>query len=212
MPDDASKTGGKVSRRTFLKGMGSGLLGTATLTTGGLLSKETAAAILGPEGERIRGATTIPLNVNGAVKKVMVEPRSTLLSTLRNKLGLTGSKDVCDRGHCGACTVLLDGEPVLSCMMLALDARGRKITTIEGLSNGKQLSPLQEAFVEKDALMCGFCTPGFVLAATTLLRQKPNPSLEEIKSGLSGNICRCGTYPKIFEAVQVAAKKMQRGG
>ncbi len=202
----------KISRRGFLKGMGSGLLGSATLATGGLLSKETAAAILGPDVEIISGFQTITLSVNGRNYQVKVEPRTTLLRALRDHLNLTGSKEVCDRGQCGACTVLVDGEPMLACMMLALDCRGRDITTVEGLGDENHLTPVQQALVEKDGLMCGFCTPGFVMAATALLQKNPQPTLEEIKIGLSGNLCRCGTYPKVFEAVQQAAKNMKKGG
>ncbi len=209
---DAKETKHKMTRRSFLKGVGSGLVGTATLTTGGLISKETAAAILGPEGESFRGLQTIQLQVNGTRRQVRVEPRTTLLTVLRDQLELTGPKEVCDRGQCGACTVFLNDTPVLSCMTLALDARDYRITTVEGLAKGENLTPVQKAFVEKDGLMCGFCTPGLVMAATALLKENPNPSLEEIKAGLSGNLCRCGTYPKVFEAVQAAAKTMRKGG
>ena len=202
----------KISRRSFLKGMGSGILSTATLTTGGLISKEAAARILGPEGETIRGRTIITLMVNGRAHRLAVEPRTTLLSALRDRLNITGPKEGCDRGHCGACTVLMDGKAVLACMTLAVDARGKTITTVEGLAQGDELSPVQKAFVEKDGLMCGFCTPGLVVAATALLQENPNPTLDDIKEGLAGNLCRCGTYPKVFEAVQTAAKSMRKGG
>jgi xanthine dehydrogenase YagT iron-sulfur-binding subunit len=143
--------------------------------------------------------------VNGAVRSISVEPRVTLLRALRNHLDLTGAKEVCDRGACGACSVLLDGEPVCSCLMLAADAEGHEITTVEGLGSPEKLSPLQAAFVECDALQCGFCTPGFVVAGTALLRRTPSPSLEQVKEGLAGNLCRCGTYGRVFEAVQKAA-------
>jgi aerobic-type carbon monoxide dehydrogenase small subunit (CoxS/CutS family) len=125
---------------------------------------------------------------------------------LRNHLDLTGSKQVCDRGGCGACTVLLDGEPVNSCLILAADTEGREITTIEGLGTPEKMSALQAAFVEKDALQCGFCTPGMVVAGTALLAKTPSPTLDQIKAGLAGNLCRCGTYGRVFEAVQAAAK------
>jgi aerobic-type carbon monoxide dehydrogenase small subunit (CoxS/CutS family) len=212
MPNKKKEKGGGVSRRSFLKGMGSGIAGTAALSTGGLLSKEAAAAILAPDAERINDFQTIQLKINGTMQSVRVEPRTTLLNALRDKLDLTGSKEVCDRGQCGACTVLADDKPVLSCMTLALDARGREIVTVEGLADGEKLSAVQQAFVEQDALMCGFCTPGFVVSATALLQDNPNPSAEEIKLGLSGNICRCGTYPNVFGAVQEAAKNMRKGG
>jgi aerobic-type carbon monoxide dehydrogenase small subunit (CoxS/CutS family) len=129
----------------------------------------------------------------------------TLLDALRNHLDLTGAKPVCDRGGCGACTVLLDGNPVVSCMMLAADAEGHEITTIEGIGTPEKMSPLQAAFVECDAMQCGFCTPGFVVAGTALLAKHPDPSFAQIKDGLAGNLCRCGTYGRIFEAVHKAA-------
>jgi aerobic-type carbon monoxide dehydrogenase small subunit (CoxS/CutS family) len=197
-----------ISRRGFLKGVGGGLLGGAALNEGLLGAQVVTAA--GPEA--IKGFQTIQLKVNGAARQVSVEPRTTLLSALRDQLQLTGAKEVCDRGQCGACTVLLDGEAVLACMILAQDARGHEITTVEGLARGDQLTPVQQAFVEQDALMCGFCTPGLVMAATALLRHTPDPTEEEIRQGVSGNLCRCGTYPKVFAAVQEAARRMKEGG
>jgi xanthine dehydrogenase YagT iron-sulfur-binding subunit len=185
------------SRRSFLKTAG---VGAAATTMVGVGAKGEAAQVLGPE------AVTLSLNVNGAVRQVTVEPRVTLLDALRNHLDLTGAKEVCDRGACGACTVLLDGEPVNSCLLLAADAEGHAITTIEGLGTPEKMSPLQAAFVEKDALQCGFCTPGFVVSGTALLAKVPNPTLDQIKAGLAGNLCRCGTYGRIFEAVQSAAR------
>lgn len=188
------------SRRAFLKTVG---VGTAVTGLVGAVPRPAQAEILGPD------AVPLSLKVNGAVHSLTVEPRVTLLRALRNHLGLTGAKEVCERGACGACTVLLDGEPVCSCMLLAVDAVGHEITTVEGLGTPEKMSPVQAAFVEADALQCGFCTPGFVVASTALLRKNPNPTLEEIKAGLAGNLCRCGTYSRIFEAVQKAAK--QRG-
>ena len=209
--EDVKEPRGKVSRRTFLKGMGSGLISTSAISTG-LFNKEEVAAILAPETERISEPQMIQLHINGKKHTVQVEPRTTLLGVLRDGLDLTGTKEVCDRGQCGACTVMLDGKTVLSCMLLAVDTRGKKITTVEGLADGQNLSPVQQAFAEKDALMCGFCTPGFVMSATALLHNNPNPNLDEIKEGLSGNLCRCGTYPKVFEAVQSAKKISRKGG
>lgn len=209
--EDVKEPRGKVSRRTFLKGMGSGFISTSAISTG-LFNKEAVAAILEPETERISEPQMIQLHINGKKHTVQVEPRSTLLGVLRDGLDLTGTKEVCDRGQCGACTVMLDGKTVLSCMILAVDARGKKITTVEGLADGQNLSPVQQAFAEKDALMCGFCTPGLVMSATALLHNNPNPNLDEIKEGLSGNLCRCGTYPKVFEAVQSANKISRKGG
>jgi len=186
------------SRRFFLKTAG---VGAAASTVVDLAADAVGAPqVLGPD------AVTLSLKVNGALRPVSVEPRVTLLDALRNHLDLTGAKQVCDRGGCGGCTVLLDGEAVKSCMMLAADAEGHEITTVEGIGTPEKLSPLQAAFVEKDALMCGFCTPGFVVAATALLSQNPHPTHDEIKAGLAGNLCRCGTYGRIFEAVEAASK------
>jgi aerobic-type carbon monoxide dehydrogenase small subunit (CoxS/CutS family) len=160
--------------------------------------------VLGPD------AVTLNLKVNGAARTLSVEPRVTLLEALRDQLDLTGAKPVCERGGCGACTVLLDGVPVVSCLMLAADAEGHEITTVEGIGTPERMTPLQAAFVEKDAMQCGFCTPGFVVAGTALLARNPRPTLDEIKAGLAGNLCRCGTYGRIFEAVQAAAQARRR--
>ena len=196
-PSEDDKGGGRFSRRTFLKTAGAGAAATTVVGVG---ARGEAAQVLGPD------AVTLSLKVNGAVRQVSVEPRVTLLDALRNHLDLTGSKQVCDRGGCGACTVLLDGEPVNSCLLLATDAEGHEVTTIEGLGTPEKMSALQAAFVEKDALQCGFCTPGFVVAGTALLARTPAPTLDQIKAGLAGNLCRCGTYGRIFEAVQSAAR------
>jgi xanthine dehydrogenase YagT iron-sulfur-binding subunit len=198
-PSDDDALDPKLTRRNFLKTAGAGAVATGVV---GLAASASAGAavVLGP------GAVPLSLDVNGTVKKLSVEPRVTLLDALRDDLGLTGAKPACDRGACGACTVLVDGEPIASCMMLAADAQGRKITTVEGLGTPEAMSPLQAAFVECDALQCGFCTPGFVVAGTALLTRNSNPSLTEIKAGLAGNLCRCGTYGRIFEAVSKAAK------
>ncbi len=192
------------SRRSFLKTAG---VGAAASTVVGVGARAVSApAVLGPD------AVTLSLKVNGAVQKLSVEPRVTLLEALRDHLDLTGAKLVCDRGSCGGCTVLLDGEAVKSCMMLAADAEGHDITTVEGIGTPEHLSPLQQAFVEKDALQCGFCTPGFVVAGTAFLAKHPDPTLDQIKAGLAGNLCRCGTYGRVFEAVQAAAAKPAKRG
>lgn len=185
------------SRRTFLKSAGAGAAASGIL---GGTAHTAPAALLGPE------PVPLSLKVNGASHTVTVEPRVTLLRALRNQLDLTGAKEVCDRGGCGACTVLFDGDPVCSCLMLAADAVGHEITTVEALGTPEKLSPLQAAFVECDALQCGFCTPGLIVAGTALLRKNPSPSLDQVKDGLAGNLCRCGTYQRVFEAVQKAAK------
>ena len=150
----------------------------------------------------------ITLTVNGVVRQALVEPNQTLTSLLRDELGLTGTKHGCGVGDCGCCTVILDGETVNSCLVLALQAQGREVLTIEGLASGGELHPLQRAFVDAGAIQCGFCTPGMILSAKALLDETPRPSREEITKGLSGNLCRCTGYEKIVEAVQDAAAKM----
>ena len=200
-----------ISRRGFLKGMGTGAVAATVAPTALVGTEKSADAEM---GEAITRAN-IKLDINDETYEVEVEPRATLLSVLRDgidtsgrRIDLTGAKSICDRGECGGCTVQVNGKPIYSCMMLAIDAAGKQITTVEGLANGDQLHPVQEAFVQHDALMCGFCTPGFVVASKSLLDENPAPTLEEIKGGLSGNICRCGTYPFIFEAVKTASRKM----
>jgi len=148
----------------------------------------------------------IHLSVNGQQVQVFVEGSETLLDCLRNQLGLTGTKKGCDQGDCGACTVLVDGTPVNSCLMLAFEADGREITTIEGLAKEDHLHPLQEAFISHNAVQCGFCTPGMILTAAALLKENPHPSETEIRHYLQGNLCRCTGYSKIVEAVQAAAQ------
>jgi xanthine dehydrogenase YagT iron-sulfur-binding subunit len=190
------------SRRLFLKGLGvAGVAAPAILAKGE--NAEAAAADAPP-----RGSLDVTLKVNEQPRTVRVEPRTTLLDTLRINLepAVTGPKLVCGEGTCGACTVLLDGKPVFSCLVLAVDAVGRSVTTVEGLGTPDKMSPLQQAFVDKDGTMCGFCTPGFVTSLTALLRKNPNPTEAEVRESCHGNFCRCGTYPRIFEAVLAAAK------
>ncbi|MFW5737971.1 MAG: (2Fe-2S)-binding protein [Spirochaetota bacterium] len=162
----------------------------------------------------IRGPGEVPitLTVNGSRRELHVEPRTTLLDALRQDLNLTGTKRVCDRGACGACTVLLDGEAVYSCMTLAVACEGRSVETIESLSAGGGLHPIQEAFIEEDGYQCGFCTPGQIMAAKSLLARNPEPDIEAIRHGMAGNLCRCGAYQKIFRAVDNAAKRVRAGG
>ena len=200
-----------ISRRNFLKGVGTGTVAAAVAPTVLIGAEEAAEA---QAGEAITSAT-IQLNINAKMYEVEVEPRTTLLTVLRdssdtrgNRVDLTGAKLICDRGECGGCTVMVDNKPVYACMLLAIDAQGKEITTVEGLADGDTLHPVQEAFIQHDALMCGFCTPGFVVSAASLLSENTKPTLEEIKVGLSGNTCRCGTYPFIFDAVETAARKM----
>jgi xanthine dehydrogenase YagT iron-sulfur-binding subunit len=167
-----------------------------------------------PAGRQLGpGAVPLELSVNGQVHRLSVEPRVMLADALRERIGLTGTKVVCGRGACGACTVLLDGETVCSCLVLAVEAWGKPITTIEGLAEDGRLSPIQQAFVEADALQCGFCTSGMVLSCKALLDRNPRPSRADIREAVSGNLCRCGTYPHVFEAVERAAgiKKAEAG-
>ena len=154
--------------------------------------------------------STVKLTVNGKAVAVEVEDRTLLVQLLRDHLNLTGTKVVCDRGSCSACTIWVDGAPQLACMTLAIDAAGRKITTIEGLSHSEELHPIQAAFIKHDALQCGFCTPGMVMSCAALLQRNSNPTLAEVKHAVSGNLCRCGTYPKVFTATLDAAKHGKR--
>ncbi len=211
MPDKEKKQGTNISRRSFLKGVGTGTVA-ATVAPSVLIGGEKAADA--QEGDAVASAT-IQLNINGNPYQVEVEARTTLLTVLRdgidtsgNNVDLTGAKLICDRGECGGCTVMVDGKSVYACMMLAMDAQDKQITTVEGIADGENLHPVQEAFIQHDALMCGFCTPGFIVSSAALLSENTKPTLEEIKVGLSGNTCRCGTYPFIFDAVKTAAKKM----
>jgi aerobic-type carbon monoxide dehydrogenase small subunit (CoxS/CutS family) len=202
-----------VSRRDFVKGAGASAAGTALLESG-LAQAAPGRAGAAEADEVLRpGVVPVSLSVNGRNVSVRVDPATTLVEVLRNELGLTGTKIGCDRGACSACTVWLDREPASSCMTLALDARGREITTIEGLAGGDQLHPVQQAFVEHDALQCGFCTPGMVMSCAALLDRKPDANLEDVKSAISGHLCRCGTYPNIFEAtLAVASRKQAKAG
>ena len=191
-----------VDRRTFLKGLGTSAVAVASVQVGAMADELNKAAGPGPQGP---GAVPVTLTINGEKKAFQLEPRVTLLDALRNYGPLTGTKEVCDRATCGACTVLVDGKPTYSCMKLAIDAQGHEITTIEGLAKDGQLTAVQQAFIECDALMCGFCTPGFVMATTALLASNPKPTEAEIKRACSGNLCRCGTYPHIIKAALKAS-------
>jgi xanthine dehydrogenase YagT iron-sulfur-binding subunit len=200
-PDTPRRTG--LSRRRFVNSAAAGTAGVALLAT-------PAAAQLGTEeisADMVRTA----LNINGRTHSLMVEPRWTLNYVLRNRLGLTGTKAGCERGECGSCTVLIDGKPRYSCMTLALEAAGSEITTVEGLLQGEELGPVQRAFIEEDGYQCGYCTPGQVMATEGLLRKTPEPTFEEIREGMSGNLCRCGAYNHILSAVSRAAQ-LKKGG
>lgn len=193
------------SRRGFLQGAGV----TGGVVGAGLLEQQAEAApppgLIGP------GETPITLTVNGKPMKVSVEPRTTLLDALRDRLELTGAKRVCDRGTCGACTVMMNGKVVYGCSVLAVDAVGKRIETVESLTAAGRPHPLISAFAENDGMQCGYCTPGFVMAAKGFLDRNPNPTYEQVKAGLGGNLCRCGTYVGVRKAVMQAAKDLKGG-
>ena len=207
---DSERTGkpkSGYSRRGFLGGAGiaTGALGT------GLLVQEAEAApppakVAGP------GPVAITLSINGQSKSLTVEPRVTLCDALRNHLDMTGAKRVCDRATCGACTVLLNGKAVYSCTVLAIDAQGKSIETIEGIGSPENLDPVSAAFWNNDAQQCGYCTPGFVMACKSFLGENPNPTLDDLKHGLGGNLCRCGTYSGLKPAALEAAKNSKGTG
>jgi len=192
------------SRRGFIRGVGisGGALGT------GLLEQE-AVATPAPANVTGPGPVPITLNINGKPLKLSVEPRVTLVDALRNYLDLTGAKRVCDRGTCGACTVIMGGKTVYACTVLAIDAQGKEIQTIEGLATGNALHPVSQAFWDNDGQQCGYCTPGFVMACKGFLDEHPNPTEEDMKHGLGGNLCRCGTYVGVRKAALQAAKAMK---
>jgi carbon-monoxide dehydrogenase small subunit/xanthine dehydrogenase YagT iron-sulfur-binding subunit len=196
-----------LSRRGFIRGAGLTTAGSVLLASDVLAFKANESAakgnLIGPNGTEIR------MNVNGMVQTLKVEPRTTLADALRDKLGLTGTKVVCDRGACSACTVFLDGKPVNACLTLALDVGDSQVTTIEGIAKDDELHPVQEAFIEEDAMQCGYCTPGMVMSCVHLLESNPNPNLEDVKHATRGNLCRCGTYPHVFKATLSAADKMK---
>ncbi len=193
-----------ITRRGFLKAAGataaSTVVESAHAITKDLRDSANGPAPLGP------GAVPFVLHVNGVPHSISIEPRMTLAEALRDTLGLTGTKVVCDRGSCSACTVWVDKVPTLACMTLAIDVGMRNITTIEGIGNADHLHPVQAAFVKHDALQCGFCTPGMVMSCAALLERNPNPSLDDVKHAISGNLCRCGTYPKVFAATLEVAQ------
>ncbi|HEY6251881.1 MAG TPA: (2Fe-2S)-binding protein [Candidatus Angelobacter sp.] len=196
----SSSSSSGLSRRDFLKI--TGVSAAAPLMAGA------AAVAIEPDTAAVQGPGKVPinLNVNGRSYNAQLEPRVTLLDALRDQFELTGAKRVCDRGTCGACTVLLGGKPVYACSILAIDAQSKPVTTVEGLGHPGQLHPMQQAFIDNDAQQCGFCTPGFVVACKAFLDQHSDPTPEQIKHGLSGNFCRCGTYAGIRAAVMQAAK------
>lgn len=191
-----------------MKGLGGGAAGTA------LAAQFLGSSLLAVQADLsptpVLSKKDISFTLNGKRVRVEVEPQETLLEVLRERLKLTGTKRTCERGECGGCTVLLDGQPVYSCLFPAYRADNRAVTTVEGLAAGEELHPVQQAFIDKDAYQCGFCTPGFIMSSAALLSKNPSPSLAEIKDGLSGNMCRCGNYVKIYEAVAAASKIMRK--
>ena len=193
---------GAHSRRTFLKG-----LGTAAVTAAAAQTQAVAAELEKINAEKVVGPGAVPvtLKVNGQKLNLRLEPRVTLLDALRNYSSITGPKEGCDRASCGACTVLFDDLPIYSCQKLAIEAQGHEITTVEGLARDGKLSAVQQAFVDRDALQCGYCTPGFIMSITGLLKWNPKPTAEEALHACSGNLCRCGTHPHILQAVFQAA-------
>lgn len=197
-----NRGGWPISRRGFLTSVGTSAVCVAA--SGRLFAagaeKETAAALSPGDLSKIR------LRINGRDHDLLVEPRWTLLYVLREKIGLSGTKEGCSRGECGSCTVLVNDVPRYACLTLAVEAKGAAVTTVEGLLNGEELGPVQAAFVEEDAFQCGYCTPGQIMSVEGLLRKKPSPSIEEIRTAVSGNLCRCGAYSHIFKAAAKAAE------
>lgn len=193
-----------ISRRGFLSSVSAG-----TMVAVSVQDVPPAPA---QEIEAVGTTVTVNLRINGLSRKIVVEPRWSLLYVLREVIGLTGTKIGCDRGECGACTVIIDGKPRYACMTLAVEAQGREITTLEGLMDGEKLGPVQQAFAEEDAFQCGYCTPGQIMAVEALLRRNPSPTIEQIRHGLSGNLCRCAAYRHIFNAAARAAELRRKGG
>jgi xanthine dehydrogenase YagT iron-sulfur-binding subunit len=204
-----------LSRRNFIKGAG---IASVAASAGALLADRVTEALPRPQtgagsgGVLGPGEVPVTLKINGKTQTLNLEPRVMLLDALRNHLDLTGAKKVCDRATCGACTVHIDGRAVYSCTTLAIDAQGREITTIEGIGSAEHLNPMSQAFWNNDAQQCGFCTPGFVMACTAYLDHEPHPTREGLEKSLGGNICRCGTYMGIKDAVLEAARKTKSKG
>src|SRR5215813_14183820 len=193
-----------VSRRDFLKSASVGGIVTAVAGTAEVEAQAPGATVIGP------GEVPVQLNVNGKQINLRIEPRVTLLDALRMRTDLTGNKRGCDRGACGACTMIVDGRTVYSCSTLAIEVQGKRIRTVDGLAEGNKLHPVQQAFCDADAMMCGFCTPGFIMATVGFLERHPNATPEQLRKGLDGNICRCGTFNRVFEAA-MKAKGVSRG-
>jgi xanthine dehydrogenase YagT iron-sulfur-binding subunit len=201
VPDDDSPR--TLSRRRFLVGgSAAAVVSTALEACREPVVPGAGGPVFGP------GKVPVDLRINGSLRKVEVEPRATLADTLRFQLGMTGTKVGCDRGSCSACTVWVDGIPVSSCTVFVLDAAGHDITTVEGIARGEELHPVQEAFIEHDAMQCGFCIPGMIMSCVALVERVHNPTLDDVRAATSGNLCRCACYPKVFEATLAAARAM----
>jgi xanthine dehydrogenase YagT iron-sulfur-binding subunit len=183
-----------VSRRDFLKTTGISSLAASVAGVADAEAQTSTARVMGP------GEVPVQLTVNGKRLDLRIEPRVTLLDALRTRADLTGTKRVCDRGTCGACTMIVDGRAIYSCSTLAVDVIGKPVRTVDGLASGATLHPVQQAFCDVDALMCGFCTPGFIMASVALFEKQPRATVDQVKKGLDGNVCRCGTFTRILEA------------
>ena len=201
-PNEKTEEPAGVSRRDFLKISSISVAAVPVLGSKVVEAASTPVKVYGP------GKVPVELTINGKKHALQVEPRVTLLDALRDHLDITGAKRVCDRAECGACTVLLDNKAIYACAILAIEAQGKQITTIESLMHGEKLHPIQQAFVDNDGSQCGFCTPGFVMATKAFLDKYPNPTAENIRQGLSGNYCRCGTY----HGIQLALAQLAKGG
>ena len=206
--DDQTRSGPGFNRRDCLKGSSAAVAATAIATGAqeGLAAQGAAKAVVAA------GPVSVTLNVNGKDHTVKVEPRTTLVDALRNDLNLTGAKEVCTTTNCGSCTVLIDGKPILSCARLAIESQGKKITTVEALSSNGKIDDVIKAFVKHDATQCGFCTPGFVVATRAFLDAHPKATLDDIRKGLGGNLCRCGTYDNVAHAAHECAGGAKKGG
>ena len=202
--DEEATARNGLTRRGFLSHVGAGAVSVA------VVKPATAAPAPPPQAMAAAELSKVSLDINGRERQVLVEPRWTLSHVLREELGLTGTKVGCERGECGACTVLIDGVPRYACLTLAVEVEGAAIVTVEGLMNGEALGPTQQAFLEEDAFQCGYCTSGQIMAVEGLVQGNPNPSVEEVRHGVSGNLCRCGAYAHIFAAARKAAE-LRRG-
>jgi xanthine dehydrogenase YagT iron-sulfur-binding subunit len=205
-PDDTKTQGTGFTRRGFIATIGTGAVAAATVA-------QAAGPDPAPGAADPAQLVPVTLSINGRSHRLLVEPRWSLMYVLRERLGLTATKLGCERGECGVCTVLLDDRPTYSCIVLAVEAEGKTIVTLEGLMHGEELGTVQRAFAEEDAFQCGYCTPGQIMAVEGLLRANPDPTIDEIRAGVAGNLCRCGAYAHIFKAGQRAAElKKQEGG